>query len=366
VTCKPPKGWPSKGLIEFKDVAFRYRPGLAFVLHGVSFNIKGGEKVGVCGRTGAGKTSLLYALFRLVELDAKLQPFTIDIDTGMPVKDRIDETPNRGKILIDGIDISTLPLQLLRRSIAIIPQDPTFILFYLFFFFDFLVVIDYCKFITHLILFFCFRLFVGSLRYNLDLCETYTDEEMWEALDMVEMRQTIIDISTKSKSDIIDNDDNKNNCEKGDKDNNNTGLDFQVADEGTNFSCGQRQLLCLARALLNKSCKIIVLDEATANVDYETDSKIQKTIHEHFGVGKTVIVIGFLFIYVYIYIYYFFIHTFFLIAHRLNTIIGLDKIMVMNEGCVKEFDSPENLIANKSSLFNSLLQSTQQTKYNNE
>jgi ABC-type multidrug transport system fused ATPase/permease subunit len=143
VAVTPEESWPATGKVEFENVSYRYRPGLPYVLKDVSFTIKGGEKVGVCGRTGAGKTSILYALFRLVELDPSLSPVFLDVNTGLPMFDvKTDELPNHGRILIDGIDISKVSLQRLRRSIAIIPQDPTFVLFvvrmflFLFFFFS--------------------------------------------------------------------------------------------------------------------------------------------------------------------------------------------------------------------------------------
>jgi ABC-type multidrug transport system fused ATPase/permease subunit len=133
VEVTPSESWPETGKIEFDTVSYRYRPNLPFVLKDVSFTIKGGEKVGVCGRTGAGKTSILYALFRLVELNPALSPVFLDVNTGLPMFDvKTNEPPNHGRILVDGIDISKLSLQRLRCSIAIIPQDPTFVyaLFY--------------------------------------------------------------------------------------------------------------------------------------------------------------------------------------------------------------------------------------------
>ncbi|KAA6367717.1 MAG: ABC transporter: Multidrug resistance-associated protein, ATP binding protein, partial [Streblomastix strix] len=239
------KTWPKKGRIQFENVSFRYRSGLPYVLKDVSFDLKGGEKIGVCGRTGAGKSSLLFALFRLVELDPKLQPKLIDVTTGFPIESDPNEEPNKGRILIDGIDISKVFISRLRRSIAIIPQDPT--------------------------------LFTGTLRYNLDIGSKCKDDRIWEVLKMVEMRDVV------SQQPL--------------------GLDTQVAEGGSNFSAGQRQLICFGRAILN-NCKIVVMDEATASVDIETDAKIQRTIREQFA-NKTV----------------------FIIAHRLNTIMNSDRIM---------------------------------------
>ncbi|KAK2951952.1 Multidrug resistance-associated protein [Blattamonas nauphoetae] len=252
--------WPSEGRVVFKDVKMRYRPGLPFVLRGVNFEVKGGEKIGVCGRTGAGKSSLLYALFRLVELESY-------------PGDRATDDPNSGEVLIDGVNIAKMDLSKVRQSIAIIPQDPT--------------------------------LFTGSVRYNLDLAGKRTDDEIYAVIDMVEMRDVIGSLPKR--------------------------LDSEVSEGGSNFSAGQRQLLCFARAILNR-CKIVVLDEATASVDVETDEKIQKTIREQFK-EQTVIVI----------------------AHRLNTIMDLDRILVMEHGKVAEYDTPDNLKANPDSALNALI-----------
>ncbi|KAA6377566.1 MAG: putative Multidrug resistance-associated protein [Streblomastix strix] len=271
----PPQDWPSKGQIQFDNVTFRYRSGLPFVLKNVSFDLLGGEKIGVCGRTGAGKSSLLFALFRLVELDPKLQPKMIDLATGFLVENDKTEDPNKGRVLIDGIDISKVDLSRVRRSIAIIPQDPT--------------------------------LFTGTIRYNLDLAGKCGDNDIWKVLGMVEMREIVASLPL--------------------------GLDTQVAEGGSNFSAGQRQLICFGRAILN-NCRIVVMDEATASVDVETDAKIQRTIREQF-VEQTV----------------------FVIAHRLNTIMNSDRIMVMADGNVSEIDTPENLKQNPKSALNALIQS---------
>jgi ATP-binding cassette subfamily C (CFTR/MRP) protein 1 len=211
---RPPKSWPEKGDVEFIDVRMRYRDNLPLVIRGLSFKVNSGEKVGIVGRTGAGKSSLFVSLFRLVELSG-------------------------GKIIIDGYDVAKIGLEDLRSKISIIPQDPV--------------------------------LFTGTVRFNLDPFEEHSDAEVWDAL-----RRAYLQTYIESSKD---------------------GLQMKVEEKGSNFSVGQRQLLCMARALLRNS-KILVLDEATASVDVNTDSLIQKTIREEF---KSC--------------------TMLIIAHRLNTII---------------------------------------------
>ncbi|KAA6361566.1 MAG: putative ABC transporter, ATP-binding protein [Streblomastix strix] len=207
------------------------------------------------------------------ELDPKLQPKMIDMKTGLQIESDKTEEPNKGKILIDRKDISQIDISRVRRSIAIIPQDPT--------------------------------LFTGTLRYNLDIAGKCNDDRIWEVLGMVEMRDVIAGLPL--------------------------GLDTQVAEGGSNFSAGQRQLICFGRAILN-NCRIVVMDEATASVDVQTDAKIHKTIKEQF-VDKTVIII----------------------AHRLNTIMNSDRIMVMADGRVAELGKPKKLLQNKSSAFSMLV-----------
>jgi len=236
--------WVTDGSLEFKDVSLRYRDGLDMVLKDVTFQVQGGEKIGIVGRTGAGKSSLVYALFRLMEAA-----------TGM--------------ITIDSVNISTLRLHKLRKRITIIPQDPV--------------------------------LFSGTLRTNLDPSGIYPDDKLFEAL-----RQAHLDNFVSSLKE---------------------GLEHTIAEGGGNLSVGQRQLVCLARALLRKS-KVLVLDEATAAVDLETDELLQETIKKEFA-SSTVITI----------------------AHRLNTIVDYDKILVLSHGKKAEFDSPQRLLANKDSVF---------------
>ncbi|KAF2317861.1 hypothetical protein GH714_041180 [Hevea brasiliensis] len=244
-------GWPSSGLIKFEDVVLRYRPELPPVLHGLSFIVSPSDKVGIVGRTGAGKSSMLNALFRIVELE-------------------------RGRILIDGCDTAKFGLMDLRKVLGIIPQSPV--------------------------------LFSGTVRFNLDPFNEHNDADLWEALERAHLK------------DVIQR--------------NSLGLDAEVSESGENFSVGQRQLLSLARALLRRS-KILVLDEATAAVDVRTDALIQKTIREEF---KSC--------------------TMLIIAHRLNTIIDCDRILLLDSGQVLEYDTPEELLSNEGSAFSKMVQST--------
>ncbi|XP_050740738.1 multidrug resistance-associated protein 1 isoform X5 [Drosophila biarmipes] len=242
-----PKNWPQEGRVEFQNFQVRYREGLDLVLRGVSFDIKGGEKVGIVGRTGAGKSSLTLALFRIIEAAG-------------------------GRISIDGVDIATMGLHMLRSRLTIIPQDPV--------------------------------LFSGSLRINLDPFEIKTDDEIWKALELSHLKTFVKSLAA--------------------------GLNHEIAEGGENLSVGQRQLVCLARALLRKT-KVLVLDEATAAVDLETDDLIQKTIRTEFK-ECTVLTI----------------------AHRLNTILDSDKVIVLDKGQITEFASPTELLDNPKSAFYSM------------
>ncbi|XP_060645841.1 multidrug resistance-associated protein 1 isoform X12 [Drosophila nasuta] len=244
---KKPKNWPADGRVEFSNFQVRYREGLDLVLRGVSFNISGGEKVGIVGRTGAGKSSLTLALFRIIESAG-------------------------GKIIIDGEDIAQLGLHMLRSRLTIIPQDPV--------------------------------LFSGSLRANLDPFDVKTDEEIWKALELSHLKAFAKGLPS--------------------------GLNHEISEGGDNLSVGQRQLVCLARALLRKT-KVLVLDEATAAVDLETDDLIQKTIRSEFK-DCTVLTI----------------------AHRLNTIMDSDKVIVLDKGQITEFASPTELLDNPKSAFYSM------------
>ncbi|KAG2348012.1 ABC protein [Suillus weaverae] len=258
---KPPVQWPEHGAVEFNDVKMAYRPGLPNVLRGISVKISGGEKIGIVGRTGAGKSSLMLALFRIVEVSG-------------------------GSITIDGIDISTIGLKDLRSKISIIPQDPL--------------------------------LFSGTIRSNLDPFSQHSDAELWDALH----RSCLLDSSITSKQSSSSNGVGSEQASISRHD-----LDSTIESEGANLSVGERSLLSLARALV-KDCKVVVLDEATASVDLDTDSKIQHTIQTEFQ-DRTLLCI----------------------AHRLRTIISYDRILVLDAGLVAEFDTPSNLFKIESGLF---------------
>ncbi|KAG8549737.1 hypothetical protein GDO81_019822 [Engystomops pustulosus] len=231
---RPPQDWPDRGVVQFVDYKARYRSELDLVLHGISCTVDSMEKVGIVGRTGAGKSSLTNCLFRIIEAAG-------------------------GKIVIDGLDISTIGLHDLRNKLTIIPQDPV--------------------------------LFSGTLRMNLDPFDQYTDEEIWKALELSHLKTYVAELQEK--------------------------LFYEVSEGGENLSVGQRQLVCLARALLRKS-KILILDEATAAVDLETDNLIQRTIRSEFA-DCTVLTI----------------------AHRLHTIMASEPwVLVLDSGKIIEYGNP--------------------------
>lgn len=255
----PEENWPANGEIIFNNVSMKYRPELPYVLKNINMNILKTQKIGFCGRTGAGKSTFMTCLYRFTEFE--------------------------GEILIDNVDIKKLGLHKLRSKLTIIPQDPV--------------------------------LFVGTIRENLDPFKEYSDEKLWEALSISGLinKDDLSDVKLQKNDDV--------NLHK-------FHLNRTVEDDGSNFSIGERQLIALARALVRKT-KILILDEATSSVDYETDSKIQKTISTEFKDC-----------------------TILCIAHRLNTILNYDKIVVMNEGQIVEFDKPKNLFLNENGIFRSM------------
>jgi ABC-type multidrug transport system fused ATPase/permease subunit len=235
--------WPKEGKLEFENVDFRYRADLPDVLHKVSFEVLPEERLGICGRTGSGKSSLMVVLFRLGELGC----------------DELGRS--RGTIRIDGVDISQIKLKDLRSRISIIPQIPW--------------------------------LFKGTMRDNLDPSGTKSDPDIWTALKHVQLEAFV-----RSQG----------------------GLDYEIVERGANLSQGQRQLLCIARALVRKS-QVVMMDEATANIDSATDKEIQQTIRTSFSQYTTLT-----------------------IAHRLSTIADSDRILVLNNGHVVEHDAPHRLL----------------------
>ncbi|KAJ2668659.1 ABC transporter C member 13 [Coemansia sp. RSA 1085] len=269
-----PKNWPAEGKISVHNYSMRYHQELKPVLHNLTFDIKSREKVGVVGRTGAGKSSLSQALIRLVE-------------------------PDSGSIEIDGVNISTIGLHDLRSQISIVPQDPV--------------------------------LFEGTVRENLDPDNKYSDDEIWQALKKARIDH-LMEKATGVYTPAVNIDsiaDTEGPWIAG------IGLNKWVEADGRNFSLGQRQLLCLCRALLWRR-GILILDEATANVDSETDELMQNIIRKEFA-DCTVITI----------------------AHRLNTIMDSDRVLVMDQGQIVEFGKPDVLLSQKNSRFSQLVRNTE-------
>lgn len=278
--ARPPGNWPSQGAIQFINYSTRYREDLEPVLKQLTFSIMPGERVGIVGRTGAGKSSLALALFRGLEAQ-------------------------EGKIVIDDIDIGLIGLQDLREAITIVPQDPT--------------------------------LFTGTVRSNLDPFSLFTDEEIFATLRRVQLIGAPVSAaesstappgspqcSTDDEADDVDLTKRITNT----RENANvfTNLWSPVTESGSNLSQGQRQLLCLARALL-KAPRVLLMDEATASIDYATDGKIQDTLRE---VKESTIIT---------------------IAHRLQTIIDYDKVLVLDKGKLIEYDAPWELIEKERGIF---------------
>ncbi|XP_077460374.1 ATP-binding cassette sub-family C member 10 isoform X2 [Stigmatopora argus] len=239
--------WPQHGSVEFRGVVLAYGEGLPNALDGVNFTVGAGEKVGIVGRTGSGKSSLFVALFRMAEVSG-------------------------GEILVDGLDVSGVGLAQLRSRLAIIPQDPF--------------------------------LFSGTVRENLDPCGRHQDQQLLQVLDQCHLTSVVNALG---------------------------GLDAELQDRGRSFSLGQRQLMCLSRALLTRA-KVLCVDEATASVDHQTDKLLQKTIADTFR-DKTVLTI----------------------AHRINTIMDCERVLVMHAGKAVDFDTPASLRQKDDSVFQRLL-----------
>ncbi|KAH6934049.1 hypothetical protein HPB50_019791 [Hyalomma asiaticum] len=247
-----PLDWPSKGEVRFEKVTMTYEAGLDPILRNVSVTIAPGEKVGICGRTGSGKSSLVMSLFKMV-----------------PVSE--------GKIFVDDIDISMVPCDVLRSRLAIIPQEPI--------------------------------LFSGTIRQNLDPKRAHTDEELWNVLEKAHLKEIVVLYG---------------------------GLDGEVTEEGSNFSIGQKQLFCFARALLQPS-KVLILDEATSSLDANLDNLIQETVLNEWA-DSTVLAI----------------------AHRVTGLLNFDKIIVLEAGHIVESGSPAELKQKRGSIFMSLLKEAEQ------
>ncbi|XP_044266870.1 probable multidrug resistance-associated protein lethal(2)03659 [Tribolium madens] len=244
----PSSLWPDAGKLEFRSVYMQYSAQSPYVLKKLNFLVKSREKIGIVGRTGAGKSSLIPVLFRLINFE--------------------------GNVFIDDVDTKEISLSSLRSKISIIPQDPV--------------------------------LFAGSVRKNLDPFDLYKDSEIWGVLEEVQLKDFVSNLPS--------------------------GMFSKLSEGGSNFSVGQKQLICLARALLKKN-KILILDEATANVDPQTDELLQKSIKNNFE-DCTVLTI----------------------AHRLHTIMDSDKVIVMDDGLIVEFDHPNLLLNNKGVFYNLVME----------
>lgn len=240
---QPPADWPNEGKIVLQNLGLVYYNGGPEILKDVTLTVKPREKVGIVGRTGAGKSSLVSAILRMPE-------------------------PS-GNIVIDDVNIIDLNLQRAREMMSIITQDPI--------------------------------LFNGSLRMNIDPFDKHSDQEIWNALEEANLKVMVEKLPNQ--------------------------LYGEIKEGSRNFSAGERQLICLARALLQKS-RVMILDEATANLDYKTDQLIQDTIRRKFK-ECTVITI----------------------AHRVNTIIDYDRVLVLDNGRVVEFDKPQQLLQKEGGYF---------------
>jgi len=253
--------WPEKGAIELNNLQMRYRHDTPMVLKGLNVSIAGGERIGVVGRTGSGKSSLLLTLLRIVE----------------PALNESSVKDYNSPISIDGVDVLRIGLRDLRSKLGIIPQNPV--------------------------------LFSGTIKSNMDPFDEFTVEEIWKALEQCGLKGPVEEMPGQ--------------------------LESPVAEYGQNLSSGMRQMLVLGRALL-RNCKILLLDEATASVDIETDKEIQRTLREAFS-DSTVLTI----------------------AHRINTIMDSDKILVMKDGIAAEFAPPEELLKDENSIFSDIVRHAQ-------
>ena len=249
INTLPPTSWPKDGALRFTNVSLRYYPGGPQVLRNLSFDIKGKTRLGIVGRTGDGKSSLVAALLRMPEPE--------------------------GDIFIDGVSIKEIKLQEARRCISVLSQTPV--------------------------------LFSGLLRKNLDPLDKYRDEELWNALEDVDLKEFVENLDGQ--------------------------LNYRLCERGGNLSVGERQLVCLARTLLQQS-KIVILDEPTAHVDLHTERTIWNTVHEKLR-SSTVITI----------------------AHRLNTVMDCDMILVLRDGQVAELDTVAELLAKDGGIFRNMVTS---------
>ena len=242
----PPTNWPHDGHVSFRNVVLRYYPGGPQVLKNLSFEVEGKTKVGIVGRTGDGKSSIVAALLRMPEAE--------------------------GEIFIDDVCITSIQLQESRRCISVLSQSPV--------------------------------LFSESIRKNLDPLEKHRDAELWNVLEEVKLTHLVEGLEGT--------------------------LDYELLEKGENLSVGERQLICLARTLLQQS-KIVILDEPTANVDPYTEKTIWSTVHEKLK-NSTVVTI----------------------AHRLNTVRDCDLILVLREGQVAELDTFDALIGREGGIFQNM------------
>lgn len=278
-----PAAWPTEGRLEVSDLVVGYAPDLPPILKGLSFTVEKNQRVGVVGRTGAGKSSLTLALFRFLEA-------------------------REGQILIDGLDVSKIKLHDLRSRLAIIPQDPV--------------------------------LFSGTVRTNLDPFDEYDDGELYDALARVHLIASSDDEATLTSQAASPRQPSGTgsttpDTATGQQSNANifTSLAAPISEGGLNLSQGQRQLLCLARAIVARP-KLMVLDEATSAVDMETDALIQQSIRAEFGRNATTLLV---------------------IAHRLSTIADFDRILVMDAGKAVEFGPPKELMGIENGVFKNLV-----------